>query len=100
MTRACGRTFVASRRCSDRRSPARRDLELLDLVEPVRILVRTRPGRRRVPCATSMASPPLGWSRRSTPTSTYANVVEQVHRGRELPPARAAEGGWLERQRR
>jgi phosphoenolpyruvate carboxylase len=71
--------------------------ELLDLVEHVRVLVRSDPGAvsrrvREIDGATAV--------RLVRAFDTYfhlANVVEQVHRGRELRRRRTAEGGWLER---
>ncbi|QSB14288.1 phosphoenolpyruvate carboxylase [Natronosporangium hydrolyticum] len=69
---------------------------LLDLVEEVRALVRTNP---------QQAAERLGGLDVTTGTklarafSTYfhlANIIEQVHRARELRRQRSAEGGWLD----
>jgi phosphoenolpyruvate carboxylase len=71
--------------------------ELLDLVEQVRTLTRSDPAAaadllRAVDEATA--------ARLVRAFNTYfhlANVVEQVHRGRELRRRRALDGGWLQR---
>ena len=71
--------------------------ELLDLVEHVRLLVRRDPVAvadrvREVSGVTA--------ARLVRAFDTYfhlANVVEQVHRGRELRRRRAEDGGWLDR---
>src|SRR5262245_17160510 len=79
-------------------SLARQDgQQLLDLVDEIRALVRTDPeaavGRLHgldVVTGTQLARA----------FSTYfhlVNIIEQVHRARELRRIRVKEGGWLER---
>ncbi len=71
--------------------------ELLDLVEHVRLLAR------RDPVAVADRVREVGGvtaARLVRAFDTYfhlANVVEQVHRGRELRRRRAEHGGWLDR---
>ena len=66
---------------------------LLDLVEEVRALVRSRPGRGRRPARRRRRRAPA--TKLARAFSTYfhlANVTEQVHRARELRRRRAARG--------
>jgi phosphoenolpyruvate carboxylase len=69
---------------------------LLALVEEVRALVRTDPGR----AASKLAEVDVATGTKlARAFSTYfhlANVTEQVHRARELRRLRAQRGGWLD----
>jgi phosphoenolpyruvate carboxylase len=73
---------------------------LLDLVEEVRALVRTDPER----AATRLSSlDVVTGTKLSRAFSTYfhlANIIEQVHRARELRRRRATEGSWLDQAAR
>jgi phosphoenolpyruvate carboxylase len=73
---------------------------LLDLVEEVRALVRTDPGRA---AARLSSLDVVTGTKLARAFSTYfhlANITEQVHRARELRRRRAAEGGWLDQAAR
>jgi phosphoenolpyruvate carboxylase len=70
---------------------------LLDLVEEVRALVRSDPES----AAMKLAALDVGTGTKlARAFSTYfhlANIIEQVHRARELRRRRAQDGGWLDR---
>jgi phosphoenolpyruvate carboxylase len=69
--------------------------ELLDLVERVRLLIRTD---RKAAVAQLSAVEPATARRLVRAFSIYfhlANIAEQVHRGRELTALRVSDGTWL-----
>jgi phosphoenolpyruvate carboxylase len=74
--------------------------ELLDLVEKVRALGRDDPGAADDFLRGVEAGDATRLVRAFAAYFHLANVVEQVHRGRDLRRRRAADGGWLDRTAR
>ena len=74
--------------------------QLLDLVEKVRALGRDDQSAADAFLRTVDAHDAARLVRAFSAYFHLANVVEQVHRGRELRRRRAADGGWLERTSR
>jgi phosphoenolpyruvate carboxylase len=70
---------------------------LLDLVENVRTSTRSDPVAAAELLRAVDAQDAVRLVRAFNAYFHLANVVEQVHRGRELRRRRAADGGWLER---
>ncbi|MBB5871609.1 phosphoenolpyruvate carboxylase [Allocatelliglobosispora scoriae] len=70
---------------------------LLDLVEEVRALVRTDPESAAAKLAGLDVSTGTKLARAFSTYFHLANVIEQVHRARELRRQRAQVGGWLDR---
>ncbi len=74
--------------------------ELLDLVERVRTLVRSDESAAGQLLQSVDETTAARLVRAFSAYFHLANVVEQVHRGRELRRRRAVDGGWLERTAR
>ena len=74
--------------------------ELLELVEDVRTLTRTDPAAAAELLRDVDEQTAARLVRAFNAYFHLANVVEQVHRGRELRRRRAADGGWLGRTAR
>jgi phosphoenolpyruvate carboxylase len=74
--------------------------ELLELVETVRTLTRTDPAAAAELLRDVDEKTAARLVRAFNAYFHLANVVEQVHRGRELRRRRAADGGWLWRTAR
>ena len=74
--------------------------ELLELVETVRTLTRTDPAAAAELLRDVDEQTAARLVRAFNAYFHLANVVEQVHRGRELRRRRAADGGWLWRTAR
>jgi phosphoenolpyruvate carboxylase len=70
--------------------------ELLALVEHVRAVARSDPRQAGEPLSAVDETTATRLVRAFNAYFHLANVVEQVHRGRELRRRRAADGGWLE----
>ena len=73
---------------------------LLDLVEELRMLTRSDPSRAADLLRGVDEAVAARLVRAFNAYFHLANVVEQVHRGRELRRRRAADGGWLDRTAR